>query len=112
MQTLHTQTAPAEVQLSEGQKISDQARKELPSKIHRATPTDDREAALRISMAPSWVFRLFLDAESRAFQRGYAKGRADLAAESWEQSRVIVHNAARSVDVMAARAKTDAGRIE
>lgn len=72
------------------------------------SPADERDAAQRLSIAPLWVFRAILDAESRAFQRGYSKGRADHAAEAWEQSKIIVRNAAKSVDVMSARAKADA----
>lgn len=71
-------------------------------------PIDDYDAAQRLSLAPRWVFRAILDAEGRAYQRGYAQGRADLSAESWELSRRIVNNAAKSIDVMAARAKADA----
>ncbi len=47
--------------------------------------------------------RTVLDAETRAFLRGYASGRESVWAEIDASAAEVVGNAARSIDVMAAR---------
>lgn len=51
-------------------------------------------------------------AEGRAYARGYAAGRADLIAESWELARQVVRGAAASVDVLTARRRADERRAK
>ncbi len=56
-------------------------------------------------LMPMHCFRAYLFGRSIGYAEGYAKGRADLADESWSLACQIVRGAAQSVDIMAARAK-------
>lgn len=47
--------------------------------------------------------RQLLEAEERAYARGYAAGRASLEAEIHAEVAQIARNAAKSIDVIAAR---------
>lgn len=52
--------------------------------------------------------RQLLEAEERAYARGYAAGRASIEAEIHGEVAHIARNAAKSIDVMAARARSAA----
>lgn len=56
-------------------------------------------------LLPMHCFRAYLDGLTAGYAEGYAKGCADHADESWSLACEVVNGAAKSIDVMAARAK-------